>query len=70
MILSAEQLQAIQKGEAVVLTVDETECVLVRRDVFQKIQQGPYDDSDWTEGEMSALAEQMFDELDHPQKIQ
>jgi hypothetical protein len=44
MTLTAEQVRAVQRGEAVFVTVDKTDCVLVRRDVYD--QGTPtYDDS-------------------------
>jgi len=69
MILTAEQLQAIQNGIPVPVTVGQTECVLVRKDRFREMQRPAYDDSDWSEEEMTLLAEQMFDDLDHAEKI-
>lgn len=69
MNLTPEQVQAIQKGEPVPVTVGHTECVLVRKDRFRKMQSPPYDDSEWSEGEMTQLAQQMFDDLDHAKKM-
>lgn len=37
MVLSAQQLQAIEQGEAVELTLDGTRCVVVRKDVYQTV---------------------------------
>ena len=68
MILTAEQLVAIQQGEPVPITVGQTECVLVRKDRFQEVRPA-YDDSEWSDDEMARLAEQMFDDLDHAEKI-
>ncbi|MCH8046858.1 MAG: hypothetical protein IID44_24410 [Planctomycetes bacterium] len=70
MNVTPEQLQSIQQGQAVSVTVGQTECVVVRLDVFRRIQQHAYDDSDWSDDEMSTLAAQMFEGLDDPQKIQ
>ena len=69
MILTAEQMQAIQNGEPVPVTVGHTECVLVRKDRFRGTGPISYEASDWTEEELSAVAEQTFDELDHAEKI-
>ncbi len=69
MMLTAEQLEAIQKGEPVPVIVGHTECVLVRKDRFRGSWPMTYDASDWTEEELSVVAEQMFDELDHAEKI-
>ncbi|MDP7254082.1 MAG: hypothetical protein QGF00_31060 [Planctomycetota bacterium] len=70
MKVTSEQLQALKNGKTVSIEVDRTECILVRKDVYQKIRQLSYDDSEWTEDEMEALAGEMFDQLDNPQKIQ
>jgi hypothetical protein len=69
MVLTAGQLHAIQKGEPVPVMVGKTECVLVRKDRFQHVQRSEYDDSDWSDEEMTRLAEQMFDSLDQAEKI-
>lgn len=69
MNLTSEQMQAIQNGEPVPVTVGQTECVLVRKDRFRQMRQPDYDDSEWSEGEMTQLAQQMFDDLDHAEKI-
>lgn len=70
MTLTPEQTQAIQNGQAVSVTVDQTECDVMRKDVFQKIRHCAYDDSDWTDAEMEAVAGEMFDALDDAEKIQ
>jgi hypothetical protein len=36
MTLSAQQLQAIEHGEAIELTIDGTHCVVLRQDVYQR----------------------------------
>ena len=43
MTLSAQQLQAIEQGETIELTIEGTHCVLLRQDVYQRdiCQQGP-----------------------------
>lgn len=69
MTLTAEQTLGIQNGQAVSVTVDQTECVVVRKDVFQKIRQLAYDDSEWSDEEMEAAAAGMFDALDDAEKI-
>ena len=70
MTLTPEQTRAIQNGQAVSVTVDQTECVVVRKDIFQKIRQRAYDDSDWSYEEMETVAGEMFDALDDAEKIQ
>ena len=46
MILSVDQRKAVQQGAAVPVTVDETECVVIRKDVYEKITQRTYDNSE------------------------
>ncbi len=70
MTLTPGQLRAIQSGQPVSVTVDQTECVVVRKDVFQKIRQVSYDDSDWSDDELEAVAAQAFDALDDAEKIE
>jgi hypothetical protein len=38
MNVSLEQLEAIERGEAVAVTLDHTECVILRRDLFEKVR--------------------------------
>ncbi len=69
MTLTPQQMNAIRHGEAVPVTVDQTECIVVRKDVFQKIRQIAYDDSDWSDEELEAVAAQTFDALDNAERI-
>jgi hypothetical protein len=39
MNLTSEQQQAIDRGEAVTFTVDGRECVLVRKDVYERVRE-------------------------------
>lgn len=64
MELTAEQQQAVYRGEEVSLIIEHTECVVIRKDVYDKIKKVIYDDSHWSEGEMDALANQMFEDAD------
>ncbi len=65
MNLTNEQLAAIKKGDAVSIDIDHTECVLIRRDMYEKVKKAvEYDDSTWTGEEMEGLAEGMFNSLD------
>ncbi len=54
MDLTQQQISALQHGDIVPLTVHETECVVVRKDVFDQMQTPVYDDGDWTAEETSA----------------
>ena len=38
MELSAAQMQAIENGEAVAITVGHTQCVLLREDLYQRVK--------------------------------
>jgi hypothetical protein len=38
MNLTSEQQQALGSGEAVSITVDALECVVIRRDVYERVQ--------------------------------
>jgi hypothetical protein len=70
MTLTEEQLEALSQGKAVSLFVAQTECILIRKDLYHPPQAAPpYDDSDWTDDERSALAAEMFEQLDNPEKI-
>jgi len=65
MNLTTEQIAAIKGGEAVSVDVDRTACVVVRRDVYEKVKKAvEYDDSPWTDEEMTGLAERMLNNLD------
>ena len=44
--------------------------VSTMNDASEQLQPIPYDDSNWSDDEMSALAVDMFDGLDNPQEIQ
>src|SRR4051812_32800409 len=52
MILSEEQQKAVANGEALGLNVDGVECVLVRRDIYLRLDPD-YDTGPWTTDEMN-----------------
>jgi hypothetical protein len=60
MTLSIEQAQAIEQGRALPLTINDTPCVVLRKDIYERLSGKAYDDSDWTDDEMEALANEMF----------
>jgi hypothetical protein len=62
--LTTEQRIALESGQAVPCIVDATECVVVRKDVFDHMRHVAYDDSEWTGEEMIALAERAFNDAD------
>ncbi len=66
MNLTTEQVHAIQSGQPVHVTEPQSqiECVVVRADVYEKIKSFAYDDSEWTDDEIRALAAGASDEAD------
>jgi hypothetical protein len=63
--LTPEQQRTVEGGDPVPLTVNQTECVVVRKDVFERMKHVAYDDSEWTPEEMSAAAAHAFDSADN-----
>ena len=57
MILNTDQQTAVEKGEPVELNVAGTECVLVRRDIFLRLDSNT-DTEPWTCEEMNLLADE------------
>jgi hypothetical protein len=57
MDLTADQQQAVESGEAVPVVVGRTECVIVRRDVYEWGGRAASPD-DWTVEEMNLLADE------------
>jgi hypothetical protein len=72
--LPPELVQALDQAEGKPLRLvhpsTSTEYVLIRADVYERVKDLRYDDSDWTPEELDTLAAEMFDRLDHPEKIQ
>ncbi|MCI0684932.1 MAG: hypothetical protein L0Y71_22785 [Gemmataceae bacterium] len=60
MVLSREQQQAVANGEPVPLNVAGTECVLVRRDIYLRLDPD-YDAGPWTTEVMNLLADEAED---------
>lgn len=46
MILSADQIKVLHSGSAVPVKVGDTDCVVLRRDVYDKVKDLIYDDSE------------------------
>ena len=57
MILNLEQEQAVANGEAVELNVAGTDCILLRRDVYLRLDLEP-DADPWTLEEMNLLSDE------------
>ena len=61
MKLTAEQERAIQKGQAVEVTVGSAACVVLRKDIYERGEEVDY--SPWTKDEMDLLAAETADLL-------
>jgi hypothetical protein len=61
--LSPDQLQSLQRGDAIHVQEAGIECVLVRADIFERIKAAINGD-DWTSEEMRALAVRSLDDAD------
>ena len=61
MNLTVEQERAVRNGQAVAVTVGDTACVLLRKDVFERGEELDY--SPWTKEEMDLLAAETADLL-------
>ncbi len=64
MQLTTDQKRGIERGEAVPVTVGQTECVVIRKDVFDQVKTSLYEDSELTDDELSAIAARTLDDLD------
>jgi hypothetical protein len=65
MNITKEQLETAETGQPVELVEDGKEFVLIRRDLYDRVKHViEYDDSDWTEEEMSRLAAETFEAAD------
>jgi hypothetical protein len=61
MELTPAQINAVQHGHAITLTVEGAECVLLRKDIYERGEDLDY--SPWTEEEMNLLARETADLL-------
>jgi hypothetical protein len=61
MNLTAEQERAIKNGQAVPVTVGGAECVVLRKDIYERREEVDY--SPWTKEEMDSLASETADLL-------
>jgi hypothetical protein len=55
MHLSEQQMTALRNGEAVRTRDNDLECVVMRADIYDRVKQLLYDDSDWTDDELRRL---------------
>ncbi len=48
MDLTSNQIQAVGRGDAVAITVDGRPCVVLRRDIYNRMKRlANYDESEW-----------------------
>lgn len=64
MILTKQQEEAVQNGDAVPIQIGKSECIVIRRDVYDRAVVRSYDDSEMTDNELQAIAARTLDELD------
>ncbi len=57
MILNKDQLAAVANGEPVALNVGGTECILIRKDIYRRLDPD-YEPGPWTVEEMNLLADE------------
>jgi hypothetical protein len=57
MTLNPDQQKAVERGAPVAVNVGGTECVLVRRDIYLRLD-ADYDAGPWTLEEMNLLADE------------
>jgi hypothetical protein len=55
MHLSEQQTSALRNGEAVRVWERDLECVVMRGDLYDRIKQLLYDDSEWTDHELRQM---------------
>ncbi|MEO8496863.1 MAG: hypothetical protein ABI614_17470 [Planctomycetota bacterium] len=68
MILSGDQLKALGQGEPIPVTIDETECIVIHRDVFDRLKNLLYDDSEMKPRETYAAILNAIDSHDEDPK--
>lgn len=72
MDLTTEQQQAVESGQELRVTNPhtQTEYVVIRADVYERVKTARYDDSEWTPDEMDILAAEAAERLDNAEKIE
>lgn len=64
MSLSPAQMKAIESGKPVVLLIDHTECVVLRKDIYDQAQKVV--DDEWSDEELRAVASRTVLDADGP----
>ena len=62
MSLSPGQIEALERGEPVFLIIDHTECIVLRKDIFERVQRAIGDE--WTDDELRTVAAQTVEDAD------
>ena len=70
MNVTKEQLEAAGQGQAVEFEDGGRAFVLISREMYDRMKNLIYDDSEWTEDEMMHLASEAAEDLDHMKEIQ
>lgn len=65
MEITKEQFNAAEQGQLVEIEADGKEFILLSRDLYDRMKSQHYDDSEWTDDEMSSLAAQTFEDADN-----
>jgi hypothetical protein len=56
--------EAVQYGDAVPVWIGTSECILIRRDIFDRAVVRSHDDSEMTDNELQAIAARTLVDLD------
>jgi hypothetical protein len=70
MNLTGEQEEAVQNGKVVPVHIGNAECVVVRKDIYERVKAVLYDDGEMTDDELHAIAAHTLDDLDSAGPIQ
>jgi hypothetical protein len=62
-ILTREQKRALEQGDAVPVCIDDTECVVVRRDIYERVKRIIHDHSPVDPEETYPLIEATLDDV-------
>ena len=60
MVFTADQLKALDQGRAVPVHIDQRDCVVVRRDVYDRTTRIPYDDSEMNPAEAYPFVDEVM----------
>lgn len=63
-MITKAQVREAEKGIPVEVRIDDTDFVLIRKDLYEREQKIAYDDSELSENELRAIAARTLDDLD------